>query len=243
VRAFRHGPNGSRCTRAEGSHRHRDEPGDLLLRPGGALGRSTDLTGGAGLVERDPSAARGFSIPTNLTRLVTSRVVDRDLAARADGHAGTPPNREPPLQSRAGAPSTPTPTGRFAVSERVSQPDPQRVLRPPGLLLTAYSDTLDPATAARGQISIHGRAGASLRGPLGTAHSHGCIRIERPRPRPTRPSCSRKNTGDHPRVNRGMPAREPGPRTFQIAASRSGPFASSYRMMIASAKMHRDQKG
>ena len=34
-----------------------------------------------------------------------------------------------------------------------------------------------------------------------------------------------------------------GPRTIQVTAARSGPFASSYRMMIASAKMHRDQNG
>jgi lipoprotein-anchoring transpeptidase ErfK/SrfK len=28
-----------------------------------------------------------------------------------------------------------------------------------------------------GRVAIHGRAGASLRDPLGTARSHGCIRV------------------------------------------------------------------
>ena len=29
-----------------------------------------------------------------------------------------------------------------------------------------------------GRVAIHGRAGASLLDPLGTARSHGCIRID-----------------------------------------------------------------
>jgi lipoprotein-anchoring transpeptidase ErfK/SrfK len=49
----------------------------------------------------------------------------------------------------------------FAVSERVPQPDPNGFLGPWALLLTA----------------LHGRDGASLSDPLGTARSHGCIRI------------------------------------------------------------------
>ena len=77
-----------------------------------------------------------------------------------------------------GAPGTPTPTGMFAVSERVSQPDPHAFYGPWVLLLTAYSDTLERFDGGPGQISIHGRDGTSLHDPLGTARSHGCIRID-----------------------------------------------------------------
>ena len=46
------------------------------------------------------------------------------------------------------------------------------------LLLTAYSNTLHHFAGGPGQISIHGRAVTSLQDALGTARSHGCIRID-----------------------------------------------------------------
>jgi lipoprotein-anchoring transpeptidase ErfK/SrfK len=76
-----------------------------------------------------------------------------------------------------GARRTPTPTGLFAVSERVRQPDPRAFYGPWVLLLTAYSQTLSHFAGGPGQIGIHGRAGTSLNDPLGTARSHGCIRV------------------------------------------------------------------
>jgi hypothetical protein len=54
-----------------------------------------------------------------------------------------------------GAPDTPTPTGLFAVSERISQPDPHGFYGPWVLLLTAYSNTLQHFDGGPGQISIH----------------------------------------------------------------------------------------
>src|SRR5262249_28097067 len=81
-------------------------------------------------------------------------------------------------QAVVGKPSTPTPTGLFAVSERISQPDPHGFYGPWVLLLTAYSNTLQHFDAGPGQISIHGRDGPSLRDPLGSARSHGCVRID-----------------------------------------------------------------
>jgi lipoprotein-anchoring transpeptidase ErfK/SrfK len=71
----------------------------------------------------------------------------------------------------------PTPRGLFAVSERVPQPDPNGFLGPWALLLTAYSPTLTSFDGGPGQVALHGRAGASLADPLGSARSHGCIRI------------------------------------------------------------------
>jgi lipoprotein-anchoring transpeptidase ErfK/SrfK len=71
----------------------------------------------------------------------------------------------------------PTPRGLFAISERVPQPDPNGFLGPWALLLTAFSPTLTNFGGGPGQVALHGRAGASLADPLGSARSHGCIRI------------------------------------------------------------------
>jgi hypothetical protein len=76
-----------------------------------------------------------------------------------------------------GASRWPTPHGLFAVSERVPQPDPDGFLGPWALLLTAFSPTLTSFGGGKGQVALHGRGGASFADPLGSARSHGCIRI------------------------------------------------------------------
>lgn len=77
-----------------------------------------------------------------------------------------------------GMPGYPTPHGLFSVSERVPQPDPRGFLGPWALHLTAFSPTLLNFGGGPGTIGIHGRGGASLRDPLGSARSHGCIRVD-----------------------------------------------------------------
>jgi lipoprotein-anchoring transpeptidase ErfK/SrfK len=77
-----------------------------------------------------------------------------------------------------GAPSTPTPHGRFAVYEHVPSADPNGFYGPWALHLTALSNVLRRFDGGPGRVAIHGRGGASLRDPLGTARSHGCIRID-----------------------------------------------------------------
>lgn len=76
-----------------------------------------------------------------------------------------------------GAPGTPTPAGLAAIYERNRQPDPDEFLGPWSLPLTALSRTLKNYGGGPGRIAIHGRSGASLSDPLGSAASHGCIRI------------------------------------------------------------------
>jgi lipoprotein-anchoring transpeptidase ErfK/SrfK len=76
-----------------------------------------------------------------------------------------------------GAPATPTPTGLAAIYERNRQGDPHGFLGPWALPLTALSNVLESYGGGPGRVAIHGRAGASLRDPLGSARSHGCIRI------------------------------------------------------------------
>ena len=77
-----------------------------------------------------------------------------------------------------GAPGTPTPRGLAAIYERNRQPDPGGFLGPWSLALTAMSDVLESFGGGPGRVAIHGREGASLRDPLGSARSHGCIRID-----------------------------------------------------------------
>jgi lipoprotein-anchoring transpeptidase ErfK/SrfK len=76
-----------------------------------------------------------------------------------------------------GAPSTPTPRGLAAIYERNRQPDPGAFLGPWALSLTSLSNVLESFGGGPGRVAIHGRAGTSLRDPLGSARSHGCIRI------------------------------------------------------------------
>ena len=76
-----------------------------------------------------------------------------------------------------GKPGTPTPHGLFAVYERARQPDPSAFIGPWALHLTAHSNVLKNYGGGPGRIAIHGRSGASLRDPLGSARSHGCVRV------------------------------------------------------------------
>ncbi len=46
------------------------------------------------------------------------------------------------------------------------------------LALTARSSTLENYAGGPGVTALHGRAGASLLDPLGTARSHGCVRMD-----------------------------------------------------------------
>lgn len=75
-----------------------------------------------------------------------------------------------------GAAVTPTPHGLFAVNERIRQLG--GVLGPWALHLTAHSQVLDDYGGGKGRVAIHGRSGALLADPLGSARSHGCIRID-----------------------------------------------------------------
>ncbi len=76
-----------------------------------------------------------------------------------------------------GAPSTPTPTGRFAVAERIRLPDPTQFYGSWMLTLTAHSNVLDTFAGGDGRVALHGRGGSSLGVPVGTASSHGCVRM------------------------------------------------------------------
>jgi lipoprotein-anchoring transpeptidase ErfK/SrfK len=78
------------------------------------------------------------------------------------------------FQAVVGKPSTSTPTGEFFVEEVLTMA-PAEPGGPFALALSARSNALQEFEGGPGQIAIHGRE--SLGGTLGTAASHGCIRL------------------------------------------------------------------
>jgi lipoprotein-anchoring transpeptidase ErfK/SrfK len=74
-----------------------------------------------------------------------------------------------------GKPSTPTPHGEFFVEEDVALRSGD-VGAPYALALSARSDVFQEFEGGPGQIALHGLA--NVGGVLGTAASHGCIRLD-----------------------------------------------------------------
>ena len=73
-----------------------------------------------------------------------------------------------------GKPSTPTPTGQFFVEESIAL-RPTDVGAPYALALSARSNVLQEFAGGPGQIALHGLD--NVGGVLGTAVSHGCVRL------------------------------------------------------------------
>jgi hypothetical protein len=75
-----------------------------------------------------------------------------------------------------GAPATPTPRGLFSIIGAWRSP-PNSFLGSWILPLTAHSNALQEFEGGDGTVGVHGRGGVSLLDPLGSARSHGCIRL------------------------------------------------------------------
>lgn len=73
-----------------------------------------------------------------------------------------------------GKPSTPTPTGRFAVAEMIRTRTPGAFLGPIVFPLTGYSNVLNEFAGGNGRVAMHG---TSLPQLIGTRASNGCIRM------------------------------------------------------------------
>jgi RimJ/RimL family protein N-acetyltransferase len=74
-----------------------------------------------------------------------------------------------------GKPGTETPRGRdFAIAERIPTGDPGHFLGPVVLPITGYSEVLNEFAGGNGRVAIHG---TSLPELIGSAVSHGCIRM------------------------------------------------------------------
>jgi lipoprotein-anchoring transpeptidase ErfK/SrfK len=120
-----------------------------------------------------PNGSTGWISQEDTHPLVTAWAVVVDLAARRV-NVYRDARRTKSFQAVVGKPSTPTPTGEFFVEEtlRMSPAEPGG---PFALALSARSNVLQEFEGGPGQIAIHGRE--NLGGTLGSAASHGCIRL------------------------------------------------------------------
>lgn len=124
-----------------------------------------------------PDGATGW-IPRDDVLLSFTRdwiIVDKRSRSVTVYRAG---RRQHAFRAVIGKPATPTPDGLAALYEKDPQPDPGGFLGPWALPLTIFSNVLFNFGGGPGRVAIHGRAGASLEDPLGSARSHGCIRID-----------------------------------------------------------------
>lgn len=124
---------------------------------------------------RRPNRAAGWIDSGSVLLRPTTWRIDVSLATHTLtlDRAGVPRRR---IRIVIGAPSTPTPTGIFAIIGAWPSP-PNAFLGSWILALTAHSNALREFDGGHGRIGIHGRGGSSLRDPLGTSRSHGCIRL------------------------------------------------------------------
>ncbi len=120
-----------------------------------------------------PNGATGWISELDTRAAVTTWRIVVELAARrlqvySHGHVVKV------FRAVVGKPSTPTPTGSFFVEESLQMQSGEPG-GPFALALSARSNVLQEFEGGPGQIAIHGRA--NLGGTLGTAASHGCIRL------------------------------------------------------------------
>ena len=141
------------------------------------IGHATDARGAAWLrvfLPGRPNSHTGWISTRSTTRTITRwqitvRISTRHVTALRDGR---PVAR---FTAVVGKPSTPTPLGRFFVEETVALAA-QEVGAPYALALSARSNVLQEFAGGPGQIALHGTN--NVGGILGTAASHGCIRLD-----------------------------------------------------------------
>ena len=73
-----------------------------------------------------------------------------------------------------GSPDSPTPTGRFSLTDKLQSPNPDGAYGPFALGLSGRSEVLTDFAGGDGQIGIHGTDDPSS---IGRNVSHGCIRV------------------------------------------------------------------
>jgi lipoprotein-anchoring transpeptidase ErfK/SrfK len=139
------------------------------------LGRATtgDVVWVNVMLPGRPNAHTGWIPAANTVPSATAWHVSIKLSTRSVSvyHAGQLSRR---FRAVVGKPSTPTPSGRFFVEEvvTISSHDPGG---PFALALSSRSKAFQEFDGGPGQIGLHGTH--NLAGALGSAASHGCIRI------------------------------------------------------------------
>jgi len=140
------------------------------------LGRASSRKRGSWLYVRlpgRPNSHKGW-ISTNRTRLTSTgwRIVVKLSTRRVTVYYGDRARRH--FRAVVGKPSTPTPRGAFFVEEALALSS-YEAGGPFALATSARSNVFQEIREGPGQIGIHGTNG--LTGALGTAASHGCIRL------------------------------------------------------------------
>ncbi|HXS33293.1 MAG TPA: L,D-transpeptidase [Solirubrobacterales bacterium] len=140
------------------------------------LGRASSRKRGSWLYVRlpgRPNSHKGW-ISTNRTRLTSTgwRVVVKLSTRRLTVYRGDHARRH--FRAIVGKPSTPTPRGSFFIEEALAL-SPYESGGPFALATSARSNVFQEFEGGPGQIGIHGTN--NLTGALGTAASHGCIRL------------------------------------------------------------------
>lgn len=125
------------------------------------------------LIPGRPTGAMGWLVDDGLTIAEVDLTIHVDLAARTltltDGDTevlATP--------VAVGAPETPTPTGRFSVTDKLDTQAPSGPYGRYAIGLSGRSEVLTEFAGGDGQIGIHG-----TNDPASIGHdvSHGCIRV------------------------------------------------------------------
>lgn len=142
---------------------------------GHAVGRGGSPWVRVGLPGR-PSGHTGWILASGTRRGSTAweisvRLSTRRVTVYYDGRAARR------FRAVVGKPSTPTPRGRFFVEEALAL-SPDDAGGPFALATSARSHVLQEFDGGPGQIALHGTR--HLSGGLGTASSHGCIRLAPP---------------------------------------------------------------
>lgn len=140
------------------------------------LGQATSGAGGLWLRVRLPGRPNGHKgwISAHRTRRTSTewhllvKLSTRRVTAYRDGHA----RRR--FRAVVGKPSTPTPRGAFFIEEALALSS-YEAGGPFALATSARSNALQEFEGGPGQIAFHGTN--NLTGALGTAVSHGCIRL------------------------------------------------------------------
>lgn len=120
-----------------------------------------------------PSGHKGWIRTWQTRRASTEWHISLELSTRRvtvyrDGRA------QRRFRAVVGNPSTPTPRGRFFIEEALAL-SPQDPGGPFALATSARSQVLQEFEGGPGQVALHGTN--NLSGALGTAVSHGCVRL------------------------------------------------------------------
>jgi lipoprotein-anchoring transpeptidase ErfK/SrfK len=121
-----------------------------------------------------PNGSTGWIARQGTRQLATSwhivvNLAGRRVTAYRDGRAVRT------FRAVVGKPSTPTPSGNFFVEETL-QMAPGEPGGPFALATSARSNVLQQFEGGPGQVALHGRD--NLGGSLGSAESHGCVRLD-----------------------------------------------------------------